>query len=169
MRERESKRSWPPDLPYAYSGISLDKALIMIEAAKGRARKMGLPLTMAVCDGSGNLVALQKMDDAPLLSLEIAVNKARTAVFGKIHSAQWGANFKGTEPNLVPLWFHSGWITFPGGFPVIVEGKIIGGLGCSGATWEDCLIARAGLAALGADTSAADEFLKACGIPPEDW
>jgi uncharacterized protein GlcG (DUF336 family) len=70
---------------------------------------------------------------------------------------------------LSPLWFHSGWITFPGGFPIIVEGKIIGGLGCSGATWEDSLIARAGLAAVNADTAGADEFLKACGVPTEDW
>jgi uncharacterized protein GlcG (DUF336 family) len=148
--------------------MNLDMALNMIEAAKKRAQKIKLSFTMAICDSGGNLVALQKMDEAPLMSLEIAVNKARTAVFGKISTDQWGAHFKGTESVLIPLWFHSGWITFPGGFPVVVEGRIIGGFGCSGATWEDSLVVRAGLAAAGADTTAADEFLKACGILPED-
>jgi uncharacterized protein GlcG (DUF336 family) len=169
MTQNESKQSWPPDLPYFSAGMNLEKAVIMIEAAIKRAQKMTLSFTMAVCDAGGNLVALQKMDEAPLLSLEIAINKARTAVYGKVPTGEWGANFKGAEPVLSPLWFHSGWITFPGGFPVIVEGKVIGGLGCSGATWEDSLVARAGLAAIGADTKGADEFLKGCGVPPEDW
>jgi hypothetical protein len=50
-----------------------------------------------------------------------------------------------------------------------MQGKIIGGLGCSGATWEDGPIARAGLAAIGADLTLADACLEKYGIPKEKW
>lgn len=169
MEEAKFERQWPPELPYDYTALSLEKALIMIEASKEKAKTMGFNMTVAVCDAGGNLVALQRMDDAALLSVEVAANKARTAVFGKIPTDQWGAFFKGTDPMIPPLFFHSGWIAFPGGVPVIVQGKVIGGIGCSGATWEDNIIARAGLVAVGADTSAVEVFLKNFGVPPEKW
>ena len=65
MEEKEKRDSWPPDLPYDYSGMSLEKALIMIEAAKKKAEQMGLPMTIVVDDAAGNMAALQRMDDAP--------------------------------------------------------------------------------------------------------
>jgi uncharacterized protein GlcG (DUF336 family) len=169
MTQKQWERQWPPVLPYDYSGMTLDKALKMIEGVKKKAQEMGFAETVAVCDAAGNLVALERMDDCTLLSLEIAVNKARTAVLGKIPTHQWGAFFKGAEPILAPLWFHTGWITFMGGFPIIVEGKLIGGLGCSGATWEDGVMARAGLKALCADLSGVEACLKDHGVTPEKW
>jgi len=169
MEEEKFKRQWPPDLPYDYSAMDLEKALIMIEAAKEKAKKMGFDMIFAVCDAGGNLTALHRMDDAPLLSLEIAVNKTRTAIMGKIPTDQWGASFRGTDPELPPLFFHTGRITFGGGLPVILKGKVIGGLGCSGATWEDCIIARAGLMAIGADLSGVESFLKNLGVPQKMW
>ena len=169
MEQRTWERMWPPELPYDHSGMTLEKALIIIEGAKKKAVQMGFNMTLVVCDASGNMVALQKMDDAALLSIEIASNKARTAVFGKIPTYMWGGFFRGTDPEIPPIWFHSNWITFMGGFPVVIENKIIGGLGSSGATWEDGIIARAGLTALGADTDALDECLEMYGIPREKW
>jgi uncharacterized protein GlcG (DUF336 family) len=58
---------------------------------------------------------------------------------------------------------------YPGGSRFVMENKIIGGFGPSGATWEDGVIARAGLTALGADTGALDECLELYGIPREKW
>jgi uncharacterized protein GlcG (DUF336 family) len=169
MTQRTCEKVYPPDLPYDYSGMSLDKALILIEGAREKASLMGCAMTLTVCDASGNTVAIQKMDDAPLLSLEIAGNKARTAVFGKIPTYMWGGTFRGAEPEVPPLFFHSNWITFMGGFPVVVGNKIIGGLGSSGATWEDGVIARSGLLALGADVTAAEQCLEIYGVPREKW
>ncbi len=169
MEQKTWERIWPPELPYDHSGMTLEKALIIIEGAKKKAAQMGFNMTMAVCDAAGHMVALQRMDDAALLSLEIAENKARTAVFGKIPTLFWRDTFKGTEPEIPPLWFHSNWITFMGGFPIVVENKIIGGFGTSGATWEDGIMARAGLIALGADIGALDECLELYGIPREKW
>jgi len=50
-----------------------------------------------------------------------------------------------------------------------MEGKVIGGIGCSGATWEDGVVAWAGLMALGADTPEAEACLTDVGVPPEKW
>ncbi|MCF8095505.1 MAG: heme-binding protein [Desulfobacteraceae bacterium] len=169
MAEKSWERVWPPEIPYDNSGINLEKALTIIEGAKKKSVETGFSMTFAVCDASGSMIALQKMDDAPLLSIEVAGNKARTAVFGKMPTYLWGDTFRGVEPEIPPLWFHSNWTAFMGGFPIIMENKIIGGLGASGATWEDGIIARAGLLAINADTEFADKCLEAYGIPRDKW
>ena len=136
MEHKVWERMWPPQTPYDYNRMGLKLALEVIEGAKKKSEAMGFATTNAVCDAAGNLTAIQRMDDAPLLSLEIARNKARSAVYGKIPTFFWGDSFKGAAPELPPLFFHSDWIAFMGGFPIIMDGKIIGGLGCSGATWK---------------------------------
>lgn len=167
MTERTTERSWPPDLPYDPKGMTLEKALVLIEASKKESLKLGFATTLAVCDTGGNLVAFQKMDDAALLTVELAKNKAKTAVFGKMPTLLWKNLFLGASPEIIPLNFHSDWITFMGGFPVNIDGKLIGGFGISGATWEDGIIARAGLAALGAETQGVDKCLEIYGPPKE--
>ena len=163
------KRRWPPELGFDPQEMTLEKALKMVDGAKEKARAMRLSMTIAVCDTGGNLVTLQRMDNCALLGLEVAVNKARTSVFGMIPTHQWGPFFKSPEQKIAPLWFHSGWITFLGGFPIILNAKIIGGIGVSGATWEDSVVARAGLKALGADLTEIDVCLKDIGVTPEKW
>ena len=121
MSEKTWERQWPPELPYDYSAMTLEKALVIIDGAKKKAQEMKFAETIAVCDAAGNLVAIVRMDDCTLLSLEIAVNKARTAVLGKIPTHAWGTFFKGAVPEIAPLWFHTGWITFMGGFPIVIE------------------------------------------------
>jgi uncharacterized protein GlcG (DUF336 family) len=149
--------------------MTLEIAMALIEGAQKKSKAMGFATTNAVCDAAGNLTALHRMDDAPLLSLEIARNKARTAVFGKLPTLLWGDSFKGDSPELPSLYFHSDWITFMGGFPIIIGDRIIGGFGCSGATWEDGVIARAGLSAIGADLSGVNACLEHYGVPKEKW
>lgn len=64
--------------------LTLDLALDLIAAARAKATEIGVPMVIAVVDGGGNLVAQQRMDDALLVSLEIALNKAYTAVAVKL-------------------------------------------------------------------------------------
>ena len=169
MEERVWERMWPPELRYDYHAMNLGKARTLIEGSKKKSSEMGIAMTIAVCDAGGHMVALERMDDAALVSLEIAQNKAKTAVYGKIPTLIWGDFFKGPSAELSTLHFHSDWITFLGGFPVVMDGKIIGGFGCSGATWEDGPVARGGLEALGADLSGVDLCLEKFGIPREKW
>ena len=60
--------------------IGLDVALELISAAKEKAMEIGVPMVIAVVDAGGNLVAQHRMDGALLVSIEISVNKAYTAV-----------------------------------------------------------------------------------------
>ena len=64
--------------------VDLDRALELIAAAREKAEEIGVPMVIAVVDAGGNLVALQRMDGALLVSIDIATNKAYTAVAVKL-------------------------------------------------------------------------------------
>jgi len=96
------------------------------------------------------------MDNAALFSIRIALDKAFTTVFGKMPTGNFANLYRTGE--LVPLFFHERWITFPGGFPIIKNGMILGGIGVSGGTIEDVYVVKAALKAGGfilKDTDAA--------------
>jgi uncharacterized protein GlcG (DUF336 family) len=100
-------------------------------------------MVIAIADSGGNLLAMHRMDNAMLCSIQIAMDKAYTVVFGKQNTAEFGSPYR--SGILVPLYFHERWITFPGGFPIIKEGSILGGIGVSGGVIEDLYVARAAL------------------------
>ena len=116
-------------------------------------------MVIAIADSGGNLLAFERMDQAILVSIQIAMDKAFTAVFGKQTTADFAPSYK--SGTLVPLFFHERWITFPGGFPILKGGVILGGIGVSGGIDEDIYVARAALKAGGFDTGEADDLIKA--------
>jgi len=139
------------------AGLMLDTAKKMLEAGEKEAEKQGVPMSIAIVDAGGNLLAFHRMDNAALFSIQIAMDKAFTAAFGK----QATGNYAGLYQSgiLVPLFFHERWITFAGGFPVIKDGVVLGGIGVSGGTIEDVFVARAALAAGGFSVNEVDAFL----------
>jgi uncharacterized protein GlcG (DUF336 family) len=158
------KRKPTPDawkegnMPYS-TGLTLETAKKMLAAAESEARKQKLLMTIAVVDSAGNLVAFHRMDDSCLCSIQISMDKAFTAVYGKLSTMEWGTLFKSGE--LPSLFFHNRWTPFPGGFPLVRDGKIYGGIGVSGATTVgDSAVARAALAAGGFKTDDIDAILK---------
>lgn len=141
------------------SGLTFETAKKMVEAAMAEAKKQGLRMVIAIVDAGGNLVAFGRMDDAMLVSINIAMDKAYTAVYGKVPTQVWQMILK--AGHLPPLFIHERWTAFPGGFPLIKDGKIMGGIGSSGATaYGDTSVARAGLLAGGFSTQEADDILK---------
>jgi uncharacterized protein GlcG (DUF336 family) len=139
------------------SGLDLQTARKMLKAAEKEAIIQEVPMVIAIADSGGNLLAFERMDQAILVSIQIAIDKAYTAVFGKQNTAQFGSAYK--SGSLVPLFFHERWITFPGGFPLLKSGVIMGGIGVSGGIGEDVFVARAALKAGGFDTQEADEMI----------
>jgi len=127
------------------SGLTLDIAKKMLEAGEKEAEKQGVPMSMAISDAGGNLVAFSRMDNAALFSIQIAMDKAFTTVFGKMPTGSFANQY--CTGGLVPLFFHERWITFPGGFPIIKNGMMLGGIGVSGGIIEDVYVARAALEA----------------------
>lgn len=69
--------------------ITEEAAAKLIAAAEKKAKEIKKPMVIAVCDESGNLKAFSRMDSAPLLSVQIAQDKAYTAVSFGIPTHKW--------------------------------------------------------------------------------
>lgn len=129
--------------------ISSELAQRMVDAAVAKAREIGVRENVAILDDGGNLKAFGRMDGAPILCIEIAQNKAYTALFGV--STQDFFNFIQSDPSLLAgmptLARMAAW---GGGFPIKVDGEIVGAIGLSGAptVQNDIDCAQAALALL---------------------
>ena len=127
--------------------ISLDDAKELIEAAEDRADEMGLKMVITVANPDGNLVAQHRMDDAWLASVNISRNKAYTA------AALQTPTHELTDPTQPgeSLWGlqttdESRIVVFGGGYPLEVDGDIVGTIGVSGGEVEqDMEVASAGV------------------------
>ena len=116
--------------------LDLDRAKRLIEAVETRAKEQGKRAVIAVCNPEGNPVAVHVMDGAFLVSYEVAVKKAYTAVAVKMSTMELSALCQpgGTFYGLQAL---DKVITFGGGIPLYHDGVIVGGLGVSGGTGEE--------------------------------
>jgi len=141
------------------SGLTLDIAKKMLEAGEKEAEKQGVPMSMAISDAGGNPIAFRRMDNAALFSIQIAMDKAFTTVFGKMPTGSFAGQY--CAGGLVPLFFHERWITFPGGFPIKKDGMILGGIGVSGGIIEDVYVAKAALEAGGFSLDKVDAAIMA--------
>ncbi|MGV8907134.1 MAG: cob(I)yrinic acid a,c-diamide adenosyltransferase [Acetobacterium sp.] len=131
-----------------YSLLSLAKK--MGAAARVKAEEMNVPIVFSVVDSGGNLIYFERMEDALMVSIDISVNKAFTANALKMSTDKVASVVK-EDGSLYGLqWTNNGrMVVFGGGYPLIYNGKIIGGLGVSGGSVdEDMAIASSALAVL---------------------
>ena len=127
--------------------ISLELAQKMVNEAVAKARELGVTENVAILDDGGNLKAFDRMDGAPILCIEMAQNKAYTALLGV--STQDFFNFIQGDPSLLAgLPTLARVAAYGGGFPIKVDGEIVGAIGVSGAptVQNDVDCARAALA-----------------------
>ncbi len=131
----------PPDYGMP---IALGDALRVVAAAEAQARKMDLQVTVAIVDPGGHLVCLHRIDNYQFGSVEVAEAKAKTAVaFRRPSKALQDALMQSPRVLALPV------MPIDGGLPIVVGGRIAGGIGVSGAkSEEDAIIAEAGLTAL---------------------
>jgi uncharacterized protein GlcG (DUF336 family) len=131
--------------------VTMEQAQKAIEAARKKAVKLDTQMCIAVVDSGANLKGFLRMDDAWVGSIDIAIKKAKTAVFfgmptgeiGKL--SQPGNSLYGIEHS------NEGLITFPGGLPIVDEdGVLMGAIGVSGSAVEnDHAVAEAGVKVVG--------------------
>ena len=121
----------PFDIPYG-PPISLERAQAAIAAAVAEAKKHNWKLNVAVVDSGANLVAFQRMDGAQLASIVIAEHKARAAASFRRETRVMEDGIQ-LKQNYYTLTL-DGVIASRGGIPLVVEGKLIGAIGCSGGT-----------------------------------
>jgi uncharacterized protein GlcG (DUF336 family) len=127
--------------------ISSELAQKMVDKAMAKARELGVVENVAILDDGGNLKAFSRMDGAPILSIEMAQNKAYTALFGV--STQDFFNFiQGDLSLLAGVPTLARVAAWGGGFPIKVNGEVVGAIGLSGAptVQNDVDCARAALA-----------------------
>src|SRR6266404_5597024 len=112
--------------------ISYELAQKRVDEALAKARELGVTENIAILDDGGNLKAFGRMDGAPILCIEMAQNKAYTALFGV--STQDFFNFIKGDPSLLAgIPTLSRVAAWGGGFPIKVNGEVVGAIGLSGA------------------------------------
>jgi ATP:cob(I)alamin adenosyltransferase len=117
--------------------LNLSVARTMAAAAQRRACDLQLPVVFAVVDAGGNLILAQRMDDALLASVELAIDKAFTAAALRCPTAAL-RDQAGPDGPLFGLEssHHGRIVVVGGGLPVFVRGRLAGGIGVSGGTVE---------------------------------
>ncbi len=128
-----------------FSELGEEEARIAIEAIRAELVRRGKAGVIAVGDSHGELLALVRMDGAPLPSIEVATRKVLTAARERAETGVLGRNFQKNGwqmPNSDPRF--TGW---DGGIPVWFRGKLAGAVAVSGLDQaEDAEIARIGVA-----------------------
>ncbi len=134
---------------FTKGSITSAAAALVIRAAEAKAARIGVPMVIAVTDESGVLKAFSRMDGAPLLSVDLAKDKAYTAAAYGIATHAWHDFIKADPPLLHGIVKTPRLIVFGGGYPIEVEGAVVGAIGVSGGHYEqDMEVAKAGLSAL---------------------
>ena len=135
----------PP--PYG-APITLEQARKVVAAAEAEARRNGWNVVIAVVDGAGHLVLLQRQDNTQVGSVEVAREKAWTSAAFRRPTKTFEDMLAGGGSGLRVLTLQ-GVVAAEGGLPIVVDGKLIGAIGVSGVTsQQDGQIAAAGAAAL---------------------
>ena len=136
----------PFDIPYG-APISLEKADMLINAAVAEAKKRDWRMNIAVVDAGGNLVAFKRMDNAQIASVAIAEHKAKAAATFRRETKAFENAVQLSGLNYILSL--DGAIASRGGIPLVVDGRLVGAIGCSGGTGSQdeatCKAAVAGL------------------------
>lgn len=125
--------------------VSLEAAKTMVAAAEASAKSHNWNMAIAIVDANGTLIVFHRMDDVQLGSVDVAIMKAQTAArFRRPTKALADALAAGNQGVL-----SLGVAAVAGGVPIVVDGKTIGAVGCSGmASDQDAIVAQAGVDAL---------------------
>lgn len=136
-----------PPPPYG-PAITLDQAKKAMAAAEAEARKNNWNVVIVIVDSASQLVMLQRLDNTQYASIDIAKGKAVTSVNFRRPSKALEDTIAGGGAGLRLLRV-DGVTPLEGGVLIVVDGKIIGGIGVSGVlSGQDAQTARAGADAL---------------------
>jgi len=128
---------------------------MMMDAAIDRATRLGIAVTVAIVDDGGHLLMLERMEGGRFHTVHSAKTKAVTAASNKRPTSARGAQGQELDTlHALGLTLAAGpqnWTAMEGGYPVMIEGECLGGIGIAGGEGnQDEDIARAALGAIGA-------------------
>ena len=132
-----------------YKTLSLEEAELMLDAAQKKAQEMGVPEVLCVADSAGYPIALRRLNGGKVTSVQIAMNKAFTAAGHRKPTHHYKNALPGEEAFGIFTQHEGRFTVFVGGFPVVVDGQVVGGVAASGGNGEqDIACCEAGIAAL---------------------
>jgi len=141
-----------PSKTFPQASITRTAAAALIEAALTAARNIGIEVTIAITDSAGHLKAFDRSDKAPFLTAEVAVDKAWTAASFGLATHVWTSIISNSE--VAQLAHRPRLVAVGGGYPILLNGQIVGGLGISGGNaLQDRQACEAALKELGFDVS----------------
>lgn len=130
----------------------------ILESAFAQAREAGIQVAVAIVDGGGNMLLLERMDTARFHLVHSSTTKAVCAASNKRPTTSKGAVAQPLDvAHAIGLALAAGphrWTAMEGGCPIIVDGECVGGVGVSGGSWEiDARIAEEAVKSIGAAIS----------------
>lgn len=136
----------PAPLPSLGTSLSLAQAKQAAAAALAEAAKNNWIVAVAITDIAGQLVYFEKTDGTQFGSIQVAIDKSRSAALYRRPTTAFRDAINGGNPGLLTL---AGMNAVEGGHPILSGGKVIGAIGVSGVTApQDGVVARAGAAVI---------------------
>lgn len=130
--------------------LTLDDAKKIAAAAEAEARRNDWPVVIAIVDDGGHLLLLLRLDNTQYGSIEVAIQKARSAIAFRRQTKVLEEQVTQGQVRYLGL---PGAIPIEGGLPIVSENQFIGAIGVSGVrSHQDAQIAQAGIDALEQDT-----------------
>ena len=135
--------------------LTLAGARKMMATAVGMAEEAKIAIAVAITDAGGHLVMLERMDGGRFHTVHSSTTKAVCAASNKRPTTAKGAQAQPLDTtHAIGLALAAGperWTAMEGGYPIIIDGECIGGIGVSGGNWEfDDRVAREAVESIGA-------------------
>jgi glc operon protein GlcG len=130
--------------------LSAQASRRIVEAAVAEAGRESVPVTVVTVDESGVMKEMRRMDGAPLVSVQTAINKAYAAAAIGMPPDEFYAAIEADGAAVAEFGTRPGLALIAGGIPVVIDGQVAGGIGVAGAMTgaEDRRIAETAVCAL---------------------
>ena len=134
---------------HTYHTLTLEEANLILDAAQKKAEELRVAEVLCVSDNAGYPIALRRLNGGKVTSVQIAMNKAFTAAGHRKPTHQYTNSYPGGEAFGIFTQHEGRFTVFVGGFPIAVDGEVVGAIGASGGNGEqDTAACEAGIKAL---------------------
>ena len=119
----------------ATASINRETAVALIDAAIAAARTIGIPAAGGGLAATGNLPAFRRPGDGPFLTVDVVLDKAWSSASFGYPTHVWN-DYVSNDPKVAPLAYRPRMVAVGGGYPILEDGKLIGGIGISGGNYQ---------------------------------
>lgn len=124
----------------------MEGARKVLEAALAGAKETGRGVSVAVVDDGGHLMAFVRTDDADLISINVALAKARSAALTRFPTGKKSSSGnERSDHHALAITLAAGtdsFVSVGGGAPIVIKDQVVGGVSVSGAAHKDEEIAK---------------------------